>query len=625
MSEKRFALLIGSYQYEDSNFKELRAPANDVKALEKVLSDPKIGDFEVKISLNEKFHIVLKLINIFFQDRKKDDLLLLYFSGHGLKEIGGKFYLVATDTELKLLPSTGISASYINDLMRNSNSRSQVIILDCCYSGAFVRGISKGNIKTNIQSYFDGGVGKVIITSSDEMQYSFEEKNIKGNGVCSIFTRAIVHGLKTGEADVNEDNLVSVDDLYQYVDRCVGSKSQRPTISDLNKQGDIFIARNPNPKKLVGIISEVPKIITSPSTGMEFVLIPSGKFIKRSPSKEGGGYDQENPIHEVIIRTPFYMGKYPVTQKQWERVMGSNPSKFKGENRPVESISWNDVQDFIEKLNEKDRTGDYRLPSESEWEYACRAGTTTSYSFGDDESKFNEYGWYSGNADSKTHPVGQKKPNPWGLYDMHGNVGEWVQDLYHENYGDAFAHGSPFVSGVFTSGIYRGGSWAHEDYFCRSAVRDLSGQNESHNFLGFRVVREASHKTILTDDFKIKIKVPEFFESVGLESFQRYYPYFKSKRDGGYSGPLEIPIKGQVIPNVPGLTVKISTYTNTWREQGRFMVQADGTFFGNVFLDTSFDTVFTPSVVRFNILNSEGDSLKIMDVKDERLDVEDES
>lgn len=145
MSGNRFALLIASSQYEDTNIGKLIAPANDMEALAKVLRDPKIGGFDVKISLNDPHYIVRQLIDEFFQDRKKDDLLLLHFSGHGFKE--NELYFAAFDTKLKLLRATGISASYINDLMQNSNSRSQVLILDCCFSGAFIRGMLVKGIK----------------------------------------------------------------------------------------------------------------------------------------------------------------------------------------------------------------------------------------------------------------------------------------------------------------------------------------------------------------------------------------------------------------------------------------------------------------------------------------------
>jgi formylglycine-generating enzyme required for sulfatase activity len=165
------------------------------------------------------------------------------------------------------------------------------------------------------------------------------------------------------------------------------------------------------------------------SIGMEFVLIPAGAFEMGSPSNEAGRDDDDGPIHQVTIKNAFYMGKYEVTQEQWRAVMGDNPSYFTGnDNLPVEQVSWDDVQEFIRKLNAKEGTDKYRLPSEAEWEYACRAGTTTRYSFGDSESRLGEYAWYTDNSGSKTHPVGQKKPNPWGLYDMHGNVWEWVLD-----------------------------------------------------------------------------------------------------------------------------------------------------------------------------------------------------
>ena len=131
------------------------------------------------------------------------------------------------------------------------------------------------------------------------------------------------------------------------------------------------------------------------------------RFRMGSPSDEQDRYDYESPAHEVIMKNSFYMGKYPVTQKQMDKVMGSKPSNFKGEDLPVESVSWNDVQEFIKKLNENDSTGKYRLPSEAEWEYACRAGTTTRYSFGDEESKLGDYAWYDENSGSETDPVGE--------------------------------------------------------------------------------------------------------------------------------------------------------------------------------------------------------------------------
>ncbi len=175
-----------------------------------------------------------------------------------------------------------------------------------------------------------------------------------------------------------------------------------------------------------------PKTLRN-SLGMEFVLLPAGTLQMGSSASEG--YHDEQPVHTVHLTRPFYLGKYEVTQGQWQAVMGSNPSLFTGDpNRPVENVSWNDVQEFIRRLNAQEGATLYRLPTEAEWEYAARAGTTTRWSFGDDASQLARYSWYSENAGGQTHPVGQLLPNPWGLYDMYGNVWEWVQDWYDAGY-----------------------------------------------------------------------------------------------------------------------------------------------------------------------------------------------
>ena len=221
----------------------------------------------------------------------------------------------------------------------------------------------------------------------------------------------------------------------------------------------------------------------------EFVLIAAGEFMMGSPESEIDRFDDEGPVQKVTIKNPFYIGKYPVTQKQWIAVMGNNPSQLKGEDRPVESVSWNDAQEFIKKLNHLEKTDKYRLPFEAEWEYACRAGTKTRYSFGDDKSKLGDYAWYGENAGSETHSVGLKKPNPWGLYDMHGNVWEWCQDKYHDSYSVAPSDGSAWDSGSSSHSVYRGGSWHRDARYCRSALRLKSDPDDRDGDLGFRVLR----------------------------------------------------------------------------------------------------------------------------------------
>jgi formylglycine-generating enzyme required for sulfatase activity len=175
------------------------------------------------------------------------------------------------------------------------------------------------------------------------------------------------------------------------------------------------------------------------SIGMEFVKIPAGSFMMGSDK-----CDNEKPIHKVTISQDFWLQKTEVTQAQWQAVMGNNPSNFKGNNLPVETVSWDDAQEFIKKLNAKGE-GTYRLPTEAEWEYAARAGTTGDYA-----GNLDSMAWYSANSDMKTHPIGQKQANAWGLYDMHGNVWEWCEDWY-----DSYPSGTVTDPTGAASGSYR--------------------------------------------------------------------------------------------------------------------------------------------------------------------------
>jgi formylglycine-generating enzyme required for sulfatase activity len=214
---------------------------------------------------------------------------------------------------------------------------------------------------------------------------------------------------------------------------------------------------------------------------LEMIYIPGGTF-------EMGDYDgkaSENPPHAVIIK-PFYLGKYVFTQEQYQAVTGANPSKFQGAKRPVEQVNWNQSMGCCKKLSQK--TGrNYRLPSEAEWEYACRAGTQTKYHFGDDEKQLGSYAWYVDNSNRKTHPVGQKKPNQFGLYDMHGDVWEWCSDRWHENYYNVPTDGSSWEAGTDDKRVQRGGSWRNDAVHCRSAARFRDPAAYSYNLVGFRV------------------------------------------------------------------------------------------------------------------------------------------
>jgi formylglycine-generating enzyme required for sulfatase activity len=230
-----------------------------------------------------------------------------------------------------------------------------------------------------------------------------------------------------------------------------------------------------------------------PLQGMEFVIIPKGDFLMGSLSTEPGFAENEGPQHTVNIQS-FELMTTEVTQGMWEKVMGSNPSNFTGEpGRPVEQISWNDCQGFIAAMNDLDSSYTYRLPSEAEWEYACRAGTTTRYYWGNDPDStvIDQYAWYDENSGDTTHPVAQKLPNAWGLYDMSGNVWEWCEDCYHESYSGAPADGHSWVSPSGSSRVSRGGSWYYYADYCRSAYRSGDAPGYRDVIQGFRLARSA--------------------------------------------------------------------------------------------------------------------------------------
>lgn len=219
-------------------------------------------------------------------------------------------------------------------------------------------------------------------------------------------------------------------------------------------------------------------------------LIPAGTFTMGSPEGDQDRLDNEGPQHPVTITKPFYMGVYEVTQEQWAAVMGSNPSYFDDNPRnPVEWVSWNDCQEFIAMLNTLG-IGTFRLPTEAEWEYACRAGSTTRFPWGDDSgySRLGEYAWYSTNSNNTTRPVGQKKPNAWGLYDMHGNVWEWCSDWYADSY-SSYAQTDPQGPATGSYRVGRGGRLDLTRQYCRSADRFSLTPSFAYYFLGFRLVR----------------------------------------------------------------------------------------------------------------------------------------
>jgi len=242
---------------------------------------------------------------------------------------------------------------------------------------------------------------------------------------------------------------------------------------------------------------EQGKVITN-ATGMKLVYIPAGSFMMGSPSNEKGP-PEEGPQHEVRISEGFWMGQTEVTQGQYKSVMNAEPWSGKervqkSANNPAVYVNWDDAVEFCRKLSQQEGKT-YRLPTEAEWEYACRAGTTTRFSFGDRDSSLGDYAWFRDNArkvnEKYAHSVGQKKPNPWGMYDMHGNVWEWCNDWYAEGkgyYGES-PRNDPTGPDTGSIRVGRGGGWNYPPHRCRSACRFFSAPLYRPDYLGFRVAR----------------------------------------------------------------------------------------------------------------------------------------
>ncbi len=263
------------------------------------------------------------------------------------------------------------------------------------------------------------------------------------------------------------------------------------------KTGEEYLLLNPQNAKVESLVKQSKqiaepllrqRILALPaihnSLGMQLKHLPAGTFTM--------GEDED--AHEVTLTKPFYIGVYEVTNAQWKQVMGNVPSNWKDDDRPVEQVSWEDAVEFCKKLSalpEERKAGRvYRLPTEAEWEYACRAGSTTDFSFGDKEALLGDFAWFSDNSGNSTHPVGQKQPNAWGLYDMHGNVWEWCSDWYGE-----YPQGSvtdPQGPSDASGRVNRGGSWNFTAGHCRSAFRDGNGPSSRGSSLGFRLALSPS-------------------------------------------------------------------------------------------------------------------------------------
>jgi formylglycine-generating enzyme required for sulfatase activity/uncharacterized caspase-like protein len=359
--------------------------------------------------------------------------------------------------------------------------------------------------------------GTWLLLSCESGQASYEARQL-GHGV---FLHHLIEGMK-GRA-VNAEGSLTLTSLADYaasatqrwVSENLGGEEQLPV---LKSEGTTWVlaqrARAPDtpqpaaptpagtePAWARGLVSEaqraearrlgVPVAYEESAAQMRFVLIPGGTFMMGSAESDSSGYSDERPQHRVTV-SPFYLSVYEVTSEQYRRSLRSHDSgnKFDGAAQPAVQVSHEDAEGYAGWLSGGVGGRPYRLPSEAEWEHACRAGTSTRWSFGDDESRLGEHGWFDGNGGGVTHDVGQKRPNGWGLFDMHGNVWEWCADDWHDTYAGAPTDGRAWIdSPRAAQRVDRGGSWFLTAQGLRSAVRLRDGPSGRNDFLGFRLAR----------------------------------------------------------------------------------------------------------------------------------------
>ena len=326
--------------------------------------------------------------------------------------------------------------------------------------------------------YLLTGVSPFDLFDGGEHEWCWRDylvNNPVDNALGQVLDKLVIFGTKKRYKEVGE---VLAD---------LGALSNSQSVTNFQATTPLIAVQTPSKLLFTSLASSKNLIVRLPEgIQLELLKIPAGSFMMGSEENDPSAYDSEKPQHQVTLHE-FYLGKYPITQEQYQAVMGNNPSHFKDNPKnPVERVSWDEAKAFCKKVY--DITGKkVRLPTESEWEYACRAGTQTCYYFGSSENQLESYAWYDKNSGSKTHPVGQKKPNAWGLYDMHGNVWEWCEDKWHDNYRGAPDDEKPWIQGGKTFRVLRGGCWDNSARGCRSSYRPWGDPIPWNHDYGFRI------------------------------------------------------------------------------------------------------------------------------------------
>ena len=439
------------------------------------------------------------------------DLVIVSVSSHGFEDKDG-IYIMPSDGLRSYLSDTAVRSRVLTDTISKSRAGKKMVILDACRErvGRNKSSGSGARMTQNFLHAFAAGRGQTTLTSCGIGQFSYEDPK-SGHGV---FTSFLLKGLR-GSARPDTNGFVTVGSLSKYVADGVrhwivrnkpdvredNIPQPRLDASETARMMPLAIASNISGAELAKArkywqdykinVYHAPRPgdVIANSIGMKFTFIPAGEFMMGSAFEEKGRYGDEGSQHLVKLSNGFFLGVHEVTQAQYKEIMGKHRSRRTGDNHPVERVDWDDAAEFCRKLSSReDKT--YRLPTEAEWEYACRAGTTTRFSFGNNESDLKDYAWYRSNSKKRSHPVGQKKPNAFGLYDMHGNVLELCRDRYAGSYTTAKEVTDPPGPPNSWAYVVRGGSHDNKPRDCRSANRGwvLFNFFDRQSEIGFRVV-----------------------------------------------------------------------------------------------------------------------------------------
>jgi len=490
--EQRLALVIGNSTY---GFAPLKNPVNDASDMASALHQ--LG-FTVILKKNVNLKDMEAAISDFGKRLKKGSVGLFYFAGHGLQS-GGVNYLVPVGAKISKesdIKYEAVDAGKILDEMANAAGGFNIVILDACRDNPFA------------SQFRSLGRGLAIVSSAPKgayISYSTGPGQVAqdGEGRNSPFAAALMRYMKEPGLSIeqvfknvrhklNQDSagkqlpweLSSLEGDFYFV-ASSAKKAGRDWEDD--KRSAAATAK-PSPERSAFAAS----VVKDTTTGMEFIPVAGGCF--QMGDGFGDGQPAEKPVHEVCLEN-FYLGKYEVTQGQWKKIMGANPAHFKncGDNCPVESVTWTDVQTFIAELNNLSGLK-YRLPTEAEWEYAARdGGKLVKWSGTSSENRLGEYAWYEANSGEKAQPVGQKKPNALGLYDMTGNVWEWTNDFYGESFYQKSPNNNPGGPETSSTRVVRGGCWLDRAADTRNSIRFFFAPQSSFRSIGFRLVREAGN------------------------------------------------------------------------------------------------------------------------------------